>query len=143
MFIAKPGYANSIAGWKRPISSMAPLIIFQNGRPVLSVGAPGGRRIMSRVLQVVNNIIIFGMGPQEAIIRPTVDTITKNTVVDSRISENVVKNLEKLGHRIKIVKEEPGMLGNFSRPSAIFIDHEAGLLRAGVDAFRAAMALGY
>jgi gamma-glutamyltranspeptidase / glutathione hydrolase len=143
LFIAKPGYANSIAGWKRSISSMAPLIIFQNGKPVLSVGAPGGRRIMSRVLQVVNNIIIFGMGPQEAIIQPTIDAITKNTVIDSRIPEGVVKNLEKLGHRIKLAQEEPGMLGNFSRPSAIYIDPETGLLRAGVDAFRPAMALGY
>jgi len=143
LFIAKPGYANSIAGWKRPINSMAPLIIFQNDKPVLSVGAPGGRRIMSRILQIVSNIMVFGMGPQDAIIQPTIDAITKNTVIDSRIPEVVVKNLEKLGHRVKLVQEEPGMLGNFSRPSAIYIDPESGLLRAGVDAFRPAMALGY
>ena len=48
-----------------------------------------------------------------------------------------------MGHRIKVVEEEPGMTGNFSRPSAVFIDHDKRLLHAGVDVFRPAMAMGY
>jgi hypothetical protein len=42
-----------------------------------------------------------------------------------------------------VVEEQPAMTGSFSRPSAITIDYETGLLRAGVDAFRPTMATGY
>jgi hypothetical protein len=63
--------------------------------------------------------------------------------VDSRLPEQLVEELQKLGHQVKVTEEEPGMMGSFARPSAIYIDYEAGLLRAGVDAFRPAMALGY
>jgi hypothetical protein len=42
-----------------------------------------------------------------------------------------------------LVDEEPGMTGNFARPSAVTIDYDTGLLRAGVDVFRPALALGY
>lgn len=143
LFIAKPGFANSIDGWKRSISSMSPLMVLQNGRPILCQGAPGARRIINRSIQVVNNVIVFGMGPQEAIIQPTIDASTKQTLVDSRVPSETIDKLRRLGHEITVVEEEPGMLGNFSRPSAIYIDHESGLLSAGVDAFRPAMALGY
>jgi len=143
LFIAKPGFANSIEGWKRSIGSMSPLMIFRGGRPILSYGAPGGRRIINRAVQVVNNVVIFGMGPQEAIIQPSIDASTKQTLVDSRLPPDTIEELRRLGHEITVVEEEPGMLGNFSRPAAIYIDYESGLLKAGVDAFRPAIALGY
>jgi gamma-glutamyltranspeptidase/glutathione hydrolase len=142
-FNPKPGYANSIAGWKRPLINISPLMLFKAGRPVLCLGAPGGRRIMNRLVQVATNIIVFGMRPQEAIVQPTVDASGMDTLFDSRLPNDVVEKLEGRGHRINVVEEEPGMTGNFSRPTAISIDYKENLLRAGVDAFRPAMALGY
>ena len=142
-FVPKPGFANSIAGWKRPLNNMAPLMVFQNGRPMLCQGAPGARRIMNRGVQVVTNVLVFGMGPQEAVAQATVDASGRDTLVDSRLPEQTIEELRRRGHRVKVVEEEPGMTGNFSRPSAVVIDYESGLLRAGVDVFRPAMALGY
>jgi gamma-glutamyltranspeptidase/glutathione hydrolase len=142
-FIPKSGYANSIAGWKRPLNNMSPLMVLREGRPVLCLGAPGARRIMNRTAQVAINILVFGMTPQEAIVQPTVDASGKDTLVDSRLPSNTVEELERRGHRVRVVEEEPGMTGNFSRPSAVVIDYERGLLRAGVDPFRPAIALGY
>ncbi|MAF52690.1 MAG: hypothetical protein CL694_06725 [Chloroflexi bacterium] len=142
-FIPMAGYANSLGGWKRPLNNMAPVMVFKEGRPVLCQGAPGARKIMNRGVQVVSNVVAFGMSPQEALVQPTVDASGRETLVDARIPEHVVQGLRDLGHLVKVVEEEPGMTGNFSRPSAITIDYDTGLLHAGVDAFRPAIAMGY
>lgn len=142
-FVPKPGYANSIAPWKRPMNNMCPVMVFQDGKPVLCQGAPGGRKIMNRGVQVVANIVVVGMSPQAAVVAPTVDASGRNVIVDSRLPEEVIQALKAKGHRIEIVEEEPGTIGNFARPSAVWIDYDSGLLYAGVDPFRPAIALGY
>jgi gamma-glutamyltranspeptidase / glutathione hydrolase len=142
-FIPLPGHANSIAGWKRPLNNMCPVMVLQNGRPVICQGAPGARRIMHRGVQVLLNLLLHGMGPQDAIAALSIDASGREVLVDSRLPADVVDQLRTLGHTLKIVEEEPGMTGNFSRPSAVTIDHESGLLRTGVDVFRPSLALGY
>jgi gamma-glutamyltranspeptidase/glutathione hydrolase len=61
------GQANFIAPGKRPLSSMAPTLVTKDGHVVLIVGSPGGSRIISIVLQVLLNVIDYGMQPQEAV----------------------------------------------------------------------------
>ncbi len=141
-FVAEPGYPNSVDGWKRPMNNMSPLIAFRDGRPVLAQGAPGARRIMNRGVQVVANILVFGMSPQDAVGQAVVDASSMNTVVDDRISPEVMDELREMGHAVEPVMEDPGSW-NFARPTAIQVDYESGLLRAGVDPFRAATAMGY
>ena len=58
-FNPRPGYVNSIAAYKRPLVNMSPIIASNNRRPVLALGAPGGRKIISAVLQVLLNIVDF------------------------------------------------------------------------------------
>jgi gamma-glutamyltranspeptidase/glutathione hydrolase len=142
-FVPLPGHANSIAGWKRPMNNMCPVMVFRNGHPVICQGAPGARRIMHRGVQVLLNMLLHGMGPQDAIAALTVDASGREVLVDSRFPAAVVEQLRRLGHMVKLVEEEPGMTGNFSRPSAVVIDYERGVVRAGVDVFRPALALGY
>jgi gamma-glutamyltranspeptidase len=98
---------------------------------------------MNRGVQVVTNVLVFGMTPQEAISQPTVDASGKDTLVNARMPDKVVGGLKRLGHRGELVEEQPTLTGAFSRPSAIYIDYESGLLRAGVDSFRPIMAAGY
>jgi len=140
-FVPKPGYPNSIVGWKRPLMNMAPLMVLKDGRPLLLQGAPGSRRIISRNLQVVLNVIEFRMGPHEAVAAPTVDASGLETLIDSRIPAEVAKALEGKGHKVSVVEEGPGMSA-FARPSAVQIDREKGYLRGGVDLFRRSTALG-
>ncbi|MGQ4808615.1 Acylase ACY 1 proenzyme [Candidatus Entotheonellaceae bacterium PAL068K] len=142
-FIPLPGHPNSIAGWKRPLNNMCPVMVLQNGRPVVCQGAPGARRIMHRGVQVLLNILLHRMGPQDAVAALTVDASSREVLVDSRFPADVVEQLRHLGHALKRVDEEPGMTGNFSRPSAVTIDYDQGLIRAGVDVFRPTLALGY
>ena len=142
-FIPKPGFPNSMAPWKRPMNNMSPFMVLKNNRPVLMEGAPGARRIMNRNAQVVLNVILFGMTPQEAIVQPVIDVSGSKTYVDSRMPESTVEALIGLGHDIELLEEEPAPTSYFARPSAIQVDYERNLLRAGVDSFRPTTALGY
>src|SRR5262249_32858959 len=73
-FTAKPGVpnlfglvqgkANAIAPGKRPLSSMTPTLVLKAGKPVLVVGTPGGSRIITTVLEVILNVVDFGMNVQ-------------------------------------------------------------------------------
>jgi gamma-glutamyltranspeptidase/glutathione hydrolase len=137
------GHANSIAAWKRPMNNMCPVMVLQNGRPVICQGAPGARRIMHRGVQVLLNILLHGMGPQDAVAALTVDASGRETLVATRFPADVVEQLRAYGHAVQLVEEEPGMTGHFSRPSAVTIDYDRGLIRTGVDVFRPALALGY
>lgn len=98
---------------------------------------------MHRGVQVLLNILQHGMSPQEAVAAMTVDASGREVLVDSRLPETVIEELRALGHAVKVVEEEPGMTGNFARPSAVAIDYDKGLLRTGVDVFRPSLALGY
>ena len=142
-FVPQPGHPNSVAPWKRPLNAMAPLLLLRGGRPVLCVGSPGGRRIVDRNVQVLLNCLLHGMSPQEALVQPTVDASSLDTFVESRMPEETTRALEAMGHRVRVLEDEPGATDNFAHPQAIAIDHERGLLRAGVEALRTAVALGY
>jgi gamma-glutamyltranspeptidase / glutathione hydrolase len=61
------GAANAIAPGKRPLSSMSPTLVLKDGRVVMVVGSPGGSRIITITLEVLLNLIDYGMEPQEAV----------------------------------------------------------------------------
>ena len=66
------GEANAIAPGKRPLSSMTPTMVLEDGRPVLVVGTPGGSRITTTVLEIIVNVIDHGMTLQEAVDAPRI-----------------------------------------------------------------------
>jgi gamma-glutamyltranspeptidase/glutathione hydrolase len=70
MFGLVQGEANAIAPGKRPLSSMTPTIVLRDGKLFMTAGAPGGSRISTAVLQVILNVLDFGMNVQDAIDAP-------------------------------------------------------------------------
>ena len=70
MFGALGGKQNSIAPNKRPLSSMSPTIVMRDGKPLLALGAPGGTRIITCVLQTLLNYLDYGMSLYEAVAAP-------------------------------------------------------------------------
>jgi gamma-glutamyltranspeptidase/glutathione hydrolase len=76
-FSAKPGVpnqfglvggkANAIAPGKRMLSSMTPTLVCKDGALELVLGAPGGGRIITAVLQVLTNVVDHGMGLEAAV----------------------------------------------------------------------------
>ncbi len=142
VFNPMPGAANSIAGYKRGLNNMTPLLLLRDGSPFLTVGAPGGRRIICRVAHVVSNVVDFGMSMQEAITAPSVDAAERETFVDHRIDPQTVEALARMGHNVEIVPE-PSTGGGFSRPRGVMINPETGMIHAGVQPFGTDEARGY
>lgn len=70
MFGALGGKQNSIAPHKRPLSSMSPTIVMRDGQALLALGAPGGTRIITCVLQTLLNYLDYGMSLYEAVAAP-------------------------------------------------------------------------
>jgi gamma-glutamyltranspeptidase/glutathione hydrolase len=64
--------ANRVEPGKRPRSSMAPTIVFEDGQPMLLIGSPGGASIIPYVAQALVGILDFGQDPQTAIDAPHV-----------------------------------------------------------------------
>jgi gamma-glutamyltranspeptidase/glutathione hydrolase len=141
-FNPKPGSANSIAPWKRPLTNMAPILVLKDGKPYLSIGAPGGRRIINCNTQVFLNVVEFGMGIQEAIGQPRVDASAREAMADARLDAAALDALVAMGHNIAVVEESPADI-NFATPLGILVDHENGRVHGGVDVFRIAEARGY
>ena len=142
VFNPKPGSANSIAGFKRGLNNMSPMIILRDGEPSLTVGAPGGRRIICRIAQVISNVVDFGMSMQDAITAPSVDAAERETFIDHRIEPETADRLARMGHNVEVVPE-PSTGGGFSRPRGVLIDPDTNLLHAGVHPFGPDEARGY
>ncbi len=70
MFGLVQGETNAIQPGKRPLSSMTPTMVVRDGKLYMVVGAPGGSRIVTAVMEVMLNAIDFGMNAQDAVDYP-------------------------------------------------------------------------
>ncbi|MFQ5849715.1 MAG: gamma-glutamyltransferase [Candidatus Binatia bacterium] len=97
------GEANSIQPKKRPLSSMSPTIILQEGRPILIVGASGGPRIISATLQTILNVLDFRMPLKKAVGAPRIHHQWKpdELLVEGKISKDTKDSLRQRGHAVK------------------------------------------
>jgi gamma-glutamyltranspeptidase/glutathione hydrolase len=149
LFNPEPGTSNSMGPWKRPSSHDSLTLVFQEGRPLLTIGAPGGRRVITAVVQVLVNVLDFGMDIQEAIAAPRIHVegsdpkvpdgkLVRWLFADARLPPEVVQDLRKRGHDVTLLPD-----GNFALPVAIIRDETEGRLRAGVTVPVPATALGY
>ncbi|WP_144185891.1 gamma-glutamyltransferase [Elioraea rosea] len=93
-FDPRPGQANSIGPSKRPLCNMSPVIVTENGRPIITAGASGGRRILASVLQMLMFVLDYGMEPERAAHHPRVDVSGPDTVTaDKRLSPSILSAL--------------------------------------------------
>ena len=95
------GDANCIQGGKTPLSSMSPTMIFKDGKPYLAIGAAGGPRIISGIVQGIVNAVDFDMLPEQLVRMPFITCLTKKQGLEfeSGISEDTIRLLEQRGHR--------------------------------------------
>lgn len=105
------GSANSIEGGKTPLSSMAPSMVFKNGKPFLAIGAAGGPRIITGTLQGIINAVDFDMLPEQLVGMPYINCLTKSQGLEaeSGISEDTLQLLEAKGHKIVRVSVDQAM----------------------------------
>jgi gamma-glutamyltranspeptidase/glutathione hydrolase len=130
--------ANAIAPRKRPLSSMTPTLVFYQGRPFMVAGSPGGPRIITTVLEVISNVIDYGLDIQEAIDAPHVHHQWKpdKLYLEDGIPMDVMQALYLRGHDVV-----PG--GSWSGAHCILIDLETGIIYGGTDSRQEGAAKGY
>jgi gamma-glutamyltranspeptidase/glutathione hydrolase len=139
-FSRQPENQNSIFPGRRPASSMSPTIVFKDGKPFLTIGTPGGTRIISALAQTLINIIDFHMSIDDAIEAPRIHSIGDKLYIERRISEEIIKELTALGHHVEIKKDFDNYFGG---AQGILINQETDLLHGGADSRRDGMAVGF
>src|SRR5215208_6803137 len=134
-FDPEPGRPNSVAGGKTPLSNMAPVILSRDGRPWISLGASGGRRIMNCNAQLVINLTDWRLAAQPAISAPRIDCSTAELLLSWRFPAETVKALRAMGHRVAI-RDERLFTDGFASPTAIRCTLD-GVFDGGADPFYA------
>jgi gamma-glutamyltranspeptidase / glutathione hydrolase len=147
-FAAKPGSpnafgliqgeANAIQPGKRPLSSMTPTILARDGKFFMAVGAPGGSRIISAVLQVILNVVDFGMNAQDAVDAPRIHHQWQpdKLYLEPGISPDTAALLKARGYGLD---QSPGTV--LARVEAIV--NSGGWLQGGSDGRASGKAAGY
>jgi gamma-glutamyltranspeptidase len=131
---------DSIEGWRSSgVSSMTPTIILKDGKLFMTAGAPGGSRISTAVLQVILNVVDFGMNVQDAVDAPRFhhQWLPDTLYLERGISPDTIALLKAHGYDID---DSPGVV--LAQVAAIVSD--GGWLQGGSDGRSAAgKAAGY
>lgn len=131
--------ANRVAPGKRPLSSMAPSLVFDSdGRLSLVIGSPGGTRIIGYVAHALLGVLGWGMDVQQAISAPRI--IAQLGPVELEDGTDVVgfaDALRALGHRVVVRELNSGLHGIEIRH-----DEDGIKLLGGADPRREGVVLG-
>jgi gamma-glutamyltranspeptidase / glutathione hydrolase len=146
-FSAKPGVpnaygliggdANAVEGRKRPLSSMSPTLVLEDGRPFLVTGSPGGSRIITTTLQIIMNVIDHDMNIAEATLAPRIhhQWLPDELRIEEGISPDTIRLLEAQGYTVdvndvmgstqSIMITEDGLFGSSDprRPGALTLGY--------------------
>ncbi|HUU28015.1 MAG TPA: gamma-glutamyltransferase family protein [archaeon] len=139
MFYLQEGLAKSLAGGKRPSTSLTPTLVMKDGRPLMVFGMPGGDLQDQGTLLCFLNIVDFGMDLQDALDAPKFWTRhfpslfyphkaePGSLLLEGRIENlgDVAAALGKKGHKVIIAEPWTG-----DNTMVCMIDQEHGVLKA-------------
>ena len=113
-FTAAPGASNAfgLVGFeanlpgpgKRPLSSMTPTIVLKDDKPVLVTGSPGGSRIISTVLQVIVDVLDYGMDVGAAVSAPRLhhQWLPDEVRAEHGFPDGIIAGLRAKGHTVVV-----------------------------------------
>jgi gamma-glutamyltranspeptidase/glutathione hydrolase len=134
------GEANAIAPRKRPLSAMTPTVVLKDGKLYFAIGSPGGPTIINTVLQVIVNIIDFGMNIQQAIDAPRIHHQWMPDRVRWEpfgLNADTRAILERKGH---VFAAKPGKIGDVE---GVMIDQVTGMRLGASDPRQGGVPAGY
>jgi gamma-glutamyltranspeptidase/glutathione hydrolase len=149
--LTDPNSPNVVAPGKRPRITLTPTLILKDGQPFMILSTPGGDNQDQALLQVLLNIIEFGMTPQEAVEAPRFDTQHYISSFDNhefragllnleaRIPAEVSSALSSRGHKINT----QSAWGTGSAPTVIVYDVKSGVISGGADPRRGRYAVAW
>ncbi|NYT22808.1 gamma-glutamyltransferase [Alcaligenaceae bacterium] len=125
---------NRVEPGKRPRSSMAPMVVFKDGRPVVAVGAPGGSAIINFVAKTLVGTLMWDMDIQAAIELPNMGSRNRATEIERGTPlEGVAATLRAMGHEVREIDFPSGLQG---------VRWTADGLEGGADPRREGVAMG-
>ena len=92
---------NRPRGAARPVSSMAPTIVLENGRPIVALGGSGGRRIATATTQALLARLVYGLDASTCVSAPRIYTQGGELFVESLIAEDVQVGLAARGEAVQ------------------------------------------
>ena len=138
-FSLEPGHPNVIAPGKRTMHTLNCYMAFKDGQPVIVGGTPGGDYQPQCGLQVLANLLDYGMEPQAAVEAPRwwsfpgTDPASVNTPFELRLEAGmpveIGKELEALGHQV--ARRRPGI--NDGKVQLIVRNPQTGILSGASD----------
>jgi gamma-glutamyltranspeptidase/glutathione hydrolase len=151
LFSLDPKHANSLQPHKRPFQTIIPAFVTRNGSPWFCFGVMGGDMQPQGQVQVLVNLIDFGMNVQQAGDMPRLQHSGSATptgqpgdadgglvALEPGYPPGIAEKLRSLGHRVQIV----GAKG-FGGYQGILIDSEAGVLHGATESRKDGCAIGY
>ena len=138
-FTLEAGHPNCIAPGKRPLHTIIPAMIFENGKTVMSYGVMGGQYQAFGHMQFLSRHLQYGYDVQEAQDLPRFfpNPQTGNVDVEGTIDAEVLEGLRAMGHKVARAARPIG------GSQAIWIDHDRGTLTGGSDPRKDGCAIGY
>jgi len=142
---------NALAPRKRPRTTPCTFLVLKDGSPYFTLGTPGGDSQTQSCLQVLNNIVDFGMNVQEAVEAPRFcgysfpqspwphKVAPNRLVLEGRIPQDVVESLKGKGHEAESV----GPWGVTNGFVPIQVDQGSGAYVGGADPRRESVMLGW
>ncbi len=137
MFTLAAGHPNQIAPHKRPLHTLVPAMVLRAGRPWLSFGVMGGDMQPQGHVQVLVNLIDFGMNVQDAGEAARIRHLRNGVALESGFPSVTRDGLGARGYRLV---DGHGVFGGFQ---GILIDPRTGLLMGGSDPRKDGLAIGY
>ena len=135
-----PG-ANDVAPGKRPRSSMAPTLVFEDDVFRAAYGSPGGSTIINSVVNITTNLIDHGMSVADAIDAPRLSVTGRTSSIAYEVRDGQpaldIEALRTLGHS---VRDEP--TGEIGSVQAVVVDSETGTQYGGADSRRVGTVVG-
>lgn len=95
--------ANAVAANKTPLSSMTPTIVLENNQLKMAVGSPGGSTIITTVLQILLNVLVYGMDAEKAVSAPRLhhQWVPDKLRVEKGFDSGVLAELRNRGNEIE------------------------------------------
>lgn len=140
LFTLTPGHANALAPHKRPYHTIIPALATKDGQLFMSFGVMGGFMQPQGHVQVVCNMVDFGMDPQQALDAPRLrfDEGYKSAI-ESRIDAKTAADLRRRGHDL----ERTNRFAGFGGGQVIMVHPESGVLLGGSEPRKDGCAVGY
>ncbi|HEX5104232.1 MAG TPA: gamma-glutamyltransferase, partial [Pirellulaceae bacterium] len=103
--------ANAVAPGKRPLSSMSPTIILEDGQPVMTLGAAGGPTIINQVVQAIVRRFDLQLPLEECLAQPRIHHQWSPDLlrVESKLTEAEQKGLADRGHELTVTTAKIGV----------------------------------